>query len=136
LCIFSQRIRKDGTRDFNAELFIAPEPFYEKSRRLPPYPSVSNYDAKLWQFVMEKGQEGDYIWNVGGDDSKILPVECRGGVPDGDEHSDSDKYDGQRKRKGWSGYAKPANDHRQSQSQSQSQSQWDGQDERKRARFS
>ena len=32
---------------------------------LPPYPSISTYDAKLWQFVLEHGQDGDYILNVG-----------------------------------------------------------------------
>ena len=26
--------------------------------------SVDWYDAKLWQFVLKHGEEGDYIWNV------------------------------------------------------------------------
>jgi hypothetical protein len=25
---------------------------------------VDWYDAKLWQFVLKHGEEGDYIWNV------------------------------------------------------------------------
>lgn len=33
----------------------------------PPYPSVTNYDAKLWPFVDKLAQDGDYIWNVAGD---------------------------------------------------------------------
>ena len=26
--------------------------------------SVPWYDAKLWQFVLQHGEEGDFIWNV------------------------------------------------------------------------
>lgn len=26
--------------------------------------SVDWYDAKLWQFVLKHGQEGDFIWNL------------------------------------------------------------------------
>lgn len=32
---------------------------------LPPYKSIPWYDAKLWEFVMKYGEDGDYIWNVG-----------------------------------------------------------------------
>lgn len=32
----------------------------------PPYSSLLNYDAKVWQYVMEHGDDGDYVWNVGG----------------------------------------------------------------------
>lgn len=47
----------------------APQRFVERvpSNLMPPYPSISTYDAKLWQRVLEYGQEGDYIWNVGRD---------------------------------------------------------------------
>lgn len=31
----------------------------------PPYESIPWYDAKLWQYVLEYGEDGDYIWNVG-----------------------------------------------------------------------
>jgi hypothetical protein len=34
---------------------------------LPPYPSVKTYDAKIWQYLANYGQEGDYIWNVAAD---------------------------------------------------------------------
>lgn len=47
--------------------FVAPERFASVAQSLPPYPSVSTYDAKLWQFVVTHGQEGDFIWNVGCD---------------------------------------------------------------------
>lgn len=32
----------------------------------PPYPASLSYDSKLWPFVMQYGQDGDYIWNVAG----------------------------------------------------------------------
>ncbi len=46
--------------------YISPQNFAENATRLPPYNSVPWYDAKLWQFFVVDGQEGDYIWNVGG----------------------------------------------------------------------
>lgn len=41
--------------------------FWEPTITLPPYPSVASYDAKLWEFVINYGQDGDYIWNVAKD---------------------------------------------------------------------
>jgi hypothetical protein len=49
-----------------SDFYIAPEKFYEKARFPPPYPSVPEYDAKVWQFVKKHGEPGDYIWNVAG----------------------------------------------------------------------
>ena len=43
---------------------MAPEQFQDAALLPPPYPSVPNYDAKLWQFVLQAGQAGDYVWNV------------------------------------------------------------------------
>lgn len=37
--------------------------FGQKSDILPPFPSASNYDAKVWEFV----QPGDLFWNVAGE---------------------------------------------------------------------
>jgi hypothetical protein len=54
------------------KLYIAPEPFYSDAVSIPPYPTVSSYDAKLWQFFIQDGKEGDFIWNVCYDNS-ILP---------------------------------------------------------------
>ena len=48
-------------------LLTAPESFYQQAKILPPYPSVSNYDAKIWQFVLKYGQDGDYVWNIAAD---------------------------------------------------------------------
>ena len=31
---------------------------------LPPYPSVKNYDAKVWKYVKEYASKGAMIWNV------------------------------------------------------------------------
>tara|TARA_R100000808_G_C2131441_1_gene140582 strand:+ start:678 stop:1553 length:876 start_codon:yes stop_codon:yes gene_type:complete len=32
----------------------------------PPFPSASNYDAKVWEFMIKHGKEGDMMWNVAG----------------------------------------------------------------------
>ena len=48
-------------------LHISPERFFNPSLIKPPYNSVITYDAKLWQFVIKYGQDGDYIWNVAQD---------------------------------------------------------------------
>lgn len=45
-------------------IYIAPEFFYNCAKILPPYPSAKKYDAKLWQFVIKYGNDGDVIWNV------------------------------------------------------------------------
>lgn len=47
----------------------APQKFFESvyGRNLPPYKSVPNYDAKVWQQVIKYGENDDYIWNVASD---------------------------------------------------------------------
>jgi hypothetical protein len=45
-------------------IYKAPQRYGARTELLPPYASVSNYDAKIWQFVLKHGQDGDYIWNV------------------------------------------------------------------------
>ena len=47
----------------------APQKFFGSvyGRNLPPYDSVSNYDAKVWQQVIKYAKNGDYIWNVASD---------------------------------------------------------------------
>lgn len=57
----------DGSKAFQATLHVAAEKFWDPALRPPPYPSVANYDAKVWQFVEDYGEEGDYVWNVGCD---------------------------------------------------------------------
>lgn len=38
----------------------------------PPFPSASNYDAKVWRFMMDHAQDGALFWNVAGE---ILPTQ-------------------------------------------------------------
>jgi len=44
-----------------------PLPFLrsEKTEWWPPFPSVWNYDAKVWKYMKHKGSEGAWMWNVG-----------------------------------------------------------------------
>lgn len=51
----------------------APQKFFERvpTDLLPPYPSVANYDAKVWQQVLKYAQNGDYIWNVAAEDNVL-----------------------------------------------------------------
>jgi hypothetical protein len=51
------------------EFHVAPELFGEDARELPPYPSLSTYDAKVWQFARKQirsGRGNILIWNVAG----------------------------------------------------------------------
>jgi len=51
----------------NTTLYISKKKFWELASPLPPYPSVKTYDAKLWEFALKHGKDGDYIWNVAKD---------------------------------------------------------------------
>lgn len=46
--------------------FVAPEKFERPAKQPPPFPSASNYDAKVWQFVIAHALDGDVVWNVAG----------------------------------------------------------------------
>lgn len=46
------------------ELYVAPEKYTQNAIFQPPYKSLSHYDAKVWRFVRQYGQDGDFIWNV------------------------------------------------------------------------
>jgi hypothetical protein len=59
-----RKIWPDQLDGIKSELFVAPETFYETAKYQPPYKTVPNYDAKLWQFVLKHGKDGDFIWNV------------------------------------------------------------------------
>lgn len=52
------------------KLYISDQKFWETAHIQPPYPTVKTYDAKVWKFVLKYGQDGDYVWNVGGTDSR------------------------------------------------------------------
>jgi hypothetical protein len=42
----------------------APEAFERDARVRPPFPSCSNYDAKVWQFMRVHAAPGALFWNV------------------------------------------------------------------------
>lgn len=46
-----------------AHLYEAPESFEQDAKHPPPWPSCSNYDAKLWQFA-RRSTHPALIWNV------------------------------------------------------------------------
>jgi len=56
-------------RDINHITFNAPQKIYEciAKNDMPPYPTLSCYDAKAWQFIKQYAQTGDYIWNTAQD---------------------------------------------------------------------
>lgn len=47
-----------------AEVFMAPEVYHKDAWFPPPFPSCSNYDAKLWNFVKHHATPGALVWNV------------------------------------------------------------------------
>lgn len=60
-----KKVWPDQLTGIKCKLFIAPEKFADNAKKQPPYKTVPWYDAKLWQFVLEHGEDEDYIWNVG-----------------------------------------------------------------------
>lgn len=48
----------------SAKLYQAPERYEDRAEAPPPYPSCSNYDAKVWRFVLRHAAPGALIWNV------------------------------------------------------------------------
>lgn len=49
-----------------AKVWQAPEKFDADAKLQPPFPSVSNYDAKAWQFIVKHASRGALFWNVAG----------------------------------------------------------------------
>lgn len=47
-----------------ARIWTAPEKYEQDAKDPPPFPSCSNYDAKLWQFVKRLASPGALVWNV------------------------------------------------------------------------
>lgn len=65
MCVqVGKTVYPDQLRDGKDKLFVAPEFFSNIAKLQPPYNTIPWYDAKLWQFVVKYGKEGDYIWNV------------------------------------------------------------------------
>ena len=48
-----------------ARLLKAPEKFEQDAKEPPPFPSCSNYDAKIWRFFKREAVDGALLWNVG-----------------------------------------------------------------------
>ena len=48
----------------HATVHTAPEAFTRDARDRPPFPSCSNYDAKVWQFFKRQARPGALFWNV------------------------------------------------------------------------
>jgi hypothetical protein len=49
-----------------ATVHQAPERFEQDAKEPPPFPSTSNYDAKVWRFIREHARPGALFWNVAG----------------------------------------------------------------------
>lgn len=66
LCIVQvgRKIYPDILEGLNYKLFSSPERFESDAEILPPYESLKHYDAKVWRFARDHGEDGDYIWNV------------------------------------------------------------------------
>ena len=47
----------------NASLHTAPEKFEQRAELPPPYPSCTNYDAKVWRYIKPTGRT-TLVWNV------------------------------------------------------------------------
>lgn len=47
-----------------ATVHAAPEKFEQDAKEPPPFPSCSNYDAKVWQFFKRRAGPGALLWNV------------------------------------------------------------------------
>jgi hypothetical protein len=61
-----KKIYWDNIDPSRTRIFKSSYEFSEPTTLLPPYNSVSTYDAKIWEFVLKHGGKNDYIWNVAG----------------------------------------------------------------------
>lgn len=61
----SKDTRIEGLSRFsNVYFFHAPMTFHTPANDFPDIPSNVFYDAKLWAFIKEHGEDGDFWWNV------------------------------------------------------------------------
>lgn len=60
---FGQKIPDKFIIKDKYKIYVPPEQFYEPAKDLPPYPSLTRFDAKVWQFVKEFARDGDYVLN-------------------------------------------------------------------------
>lgn len=47
-----------------ATRLTAPEAYASGAKHPPPFPSCTNYDAKVWQFMLKQARPGALFWNV------------------------------------------------------------------------
>ncbi len=61
-----KKLWPDQLEGITHTLYVSPYLFTEdvKDSERPPYDTPLSYDAKLWPFVMQHGQPGDYVWNT------------------------------------------------------------------------
>jgi 1-aminocyclopropane-1-carboxylate deaminase/D-cysteine desulfhydrase-like pyridoxal-dependent ACC family enzyme len=52
-------------RNPRVTLFSSSQAFAERASERPNIPSNVHYDAKVWSFIRDHGEEGDVWWNVG-----------------------------------------------------------------------
>lgn len=64
----------DQLEGINSQLFISPYAFSERITEIPPYNTLMNYDAKVWPFILEHGEPGDFVWNTAGEPMDINKV--------------------------------------------------------------
>lgn len=57
--VWDDQIEPERTTVYRSQEF-----FYNIAKVLPPFPTTKSYDAKVWKFVLEYGEDGDYLWNV------------------------------------------------------------------------
>jgi hypothetical protein len=56
------------------QLFVSPYAFSERISLVPPYNTLMNYDAKVWPYVLDLAEPGDFIWNTAGEPMDINVV--------------------------------------------------------------
>jgi hypothetical protein len=65
---FAVAVGRDNPEAGSAKVIRYPRPFSADAKVLPPFPSCSNYDAKVWEYIQERGQDKDkeriLFWNV------------------------------------------------------------------------
>lgn len=62
-----------------------PRDFNSNAKIKPPFPCVSNYDAKCWEIMQKQASKGALFWNVAGPaQTKLTPAQFKSDRPWGD----------------------------------------------------
>lgn len=59
-----RKIWPDIVEGIDHIIYESKVPFTQKTDLIPPYKSLSHYDAKVWKFVTKYGENDDFIYNV------------------------------------------------------------------------